>query len=83
MLNLDEIWFAEYSPAQGAFHVETAGEAMESNLRQIVGDWTNSYLVFAVCGSPEEASQACDILERARRQQRTQSEKDYHEKATD
>ena len=65
MLNLNEIYLAEYSVTQGCFHVETAREAMESNLRQIVGGWTNSYLVFAVCGSHEEAGEACDVLAEA------------------
>ena len=62
MLNPDEAWLAEYSTVQGAFHVETAREMMESNVRQILEGWTNSYLPFAVCSSVEEASQACDAL---------------------
>jgi hypothetical protein len=62
MLNLDEIWVAEYSPQQGCFHIETANRAVGSNLRQIMAGWTNSYLVFAVCASTEEANRACDML---------------------
>jgi len=65
MLNLDEIYLAEYSPQQKCFHVATAEEAMESNLRQILGGWTNSYLPFAVCSSAVEASRACDTLAKA------------------
>jgi len=62
VLNPENAYVAEYSPVQGCFHVETAREAMESNLRQIVGGWTNSYLPFAFCSSHDEASRACDDL---------------------
>jgi len=62
MLNLDEIWLAEYSVTQGAFQVETAKQAAESNLRQVLAGWTNSYLPFAFCSSDEEAIQACEAL---------------------
>ena len=65
MLNLDEIYFAEYSVTQGCFHIETAREAMRQNLHQIVNGWTNSYLPFAVCGSRAEANRACDVLTKA------------------
>jgi hypothetical protein len=67
MLDLDAIWFAEYSPVQGAFHVETAREMIQRNLVQILEGWTNLFLVFAVCDSPEEASRACDVLREALR----------------
>jgi len=62
VLNLDEIYLAEYSVPQRCFHIETACEAIESNLRQMVGSWTNSFLPFAICSSRMEASRACDVL---------------------
>ncbi len=67
-MNPENIWLAEYSVTQGAFHIETGREMMESNLRQIVGGWTNNYLLFAVCGSHDEASRACDTLAKAMEQ---------------
>jgi hypothetical protein len=87
VLNLDEIYLAEYSPEQGCFHIETAREAMESNLKQIIGGWTNSYLPFAFCGSYEEASQACEALrdaqeKRAARQKDIPADADQREAVT-
>lgn len=62
MLNLDEIWLAEFSPGQGCFHVETAERACEINVQQIVTGQATGYIPFAVCSSHAEASRACDVL---------------------
>jgi len=60
MTNLDAIWLAEYSPIQGSFNIETAREAIENNVRQILGGYNNSYLPFAFCSTHEQAMNACD-----------------------
>ncbi len=58
-----DLWVAEYSPLQGCFHIETAAEMTENQLRQILEGWTNSYLCFAVCASREDAGKLCDAVE--------------------
>jgi hypothetical protein len=62
MTSLSDIWLAEYSVLQGAFHVETALEAAEKNVRQIVLGQTNSFLPFGFYATRREALAACRAL---------------------
>ena len=64
-----EIWVAEYSPSQKAFHIELLNMAVRTNLEVILDNHRNDkqvapdFLIFA-CGTREHCQSSCDNLEK-------------------
>jgi len=61
---LEDLWVAEYSAAQNAFHVGTLAESMRSNLRMVAERSNNDYLIFGIYATAQEADDACEAMER-------------------
>lgn len=59
-MKIGELWVAEYSASQDAFHVETLQEALNSNFRMVVNKNNNDYLIFGIFRTYDEANKACD-----------------------
>jgi len=57
-----DLFAAEYSPDQQAFHIQTVREMMQSNLTQIIEGWSNGYLCIGVAQTHEQANQLCEML---------------------
>lgn len=59
---VEQVWVAEYSLQQDAFHVDELGRSIRTNLQMVAGKRNNDYLVFGVFGTHEEASKACEVM---------------------
>jgi hypothetical protein len=62
MIDLENIFVAEYSVSQDAFHVSTLGHSIETNRRMIVEKAKNDYQIFWLFETGEEANAACDKM---------------------
>lgn len=63
MIDANQWWVAEYSKSQDAMHVHRVGDAIDSNLGQILrAGVANDYLMVGLAGTHDEASTICDAL---------------------
>ena len=61
-VDLSQLWVASFSVVQGYFDTCTLAEACQIHVNEILGNYDNRYLVFAVCDSQEAALEACERM---------------------
>ena len=54
------IWCVEYSPVQGAFHVDTLERALDINRQTVEEGRVPGYVILAITRTHEEARAFCD-----------------------
>ena len=62
MINLKELWVAEYSATQYCFHIDLLEQSLMKNTRMIAKKANNDYLMFGIFETHEEASMACALM---------------------
>jgi hypothetical protein len=58
---MDNLWTAEYSISQGAYHVDTLIRTLQVNIRNAALNRPNDYQVIFI-GTAKECADACDKM---------------------
>jgi len=67
---MSDLWTAEYSASQKAFHVDPLERTMQKNMRNAVLDKSNDYQVFFI-GSAEDCTQAVERMREFKEKRQT------------
>lgn len=70
-MNFLECYVCEYSNTQSAFHIETAYEMIQENMRSVVNDIPTDYIPFFFCETYEKAVEICDLFNKRIREMET------------
>lgn len=58
----EQLWVAEYSISQCAFHIQEASTMIKGNIKCIRHNKSHDYLIIGVFESREEASKCCNYF---------------------
>ena len=65
MIDLDNLYFCEYSTKLNCFHIAKVPKALQINTNGIMNQFGLDFIPFAVTDSVEKANDLCDQMKKA------------------
>jgi hypothetical protein len=62
MLNLKNLWAAEYSQKQRALNIDTLARILQTNIKQVQNQDGSDYVIFGIFETIEEADAVCEAM---------------------